>query len=409
MRHHARVTPNRDAPRRAQIKHALTRVARAPGVRASFNAFALTRLIIFSLFVLTAKLEVTQPNQPGDNRAARLSLHRTAFSHILSARASVGDCTWYMTIAAQGYERRPFSTERQANWAFFPAFPLLLRAASLATGELQLTGIVISSLCFFLALVVLHRLVTAYGFATPDADRAVFYLAAFPFSYFFSVPMTESLFLLVTVASFYAAKRERWLFAGLLGALASATRTTGVLLLPALAVLYWETYRTLRPRLNFLPLLFVPAGLLAFMWHLHALTGDAFAFKDILVMWGRRPVFFLTTLFEYLGDPMTLAVSWDFRFLSFLAVVGAGVCGFALVKWRQWSLAAYTLASVFVTLSSGLLQSQARYMMVVFPAFLALAVWGRRPRIDQIIRTTFLILLVLLTIMFAYQLDLALA
>jgi Gpi18-like mannosyltransferase len=285
----------------------------------------------------------------------------------------------------------------------------MLRAASLLTGEFNLTGIALSSLCFFFALVLLHKLAVAYGFGASDADRAVFYLAAFPFSYFFSVPMTESLFLLLTVASFYAAKREQWLVAGLCGALASATRVTGILLFPTLAVLYWETYRTLKPRWNFLPLLLAPVGLLSFMWYLHAITGNALAFKDILVTWGRKPTFFLMTLFEYLRDPLVLAVSWDFRFASFLAVVGVIICGVALVKWRKWSLAAYALASVFLTLSSGLLQSQARYMMVVFPAFLALAVWGRGARADQIIRTVFLILLVLMTIMFAYQIDIALA
>jgi hypothetical protein len=403
------VTPNRDAPRRATIKSALARASRAPGVRASLFAFALTRLIIFTLFVLTAKLDILHPDPQSDYGAARLSLHSTAFSRILVKRTDVADCSWYMGIAAQGYERRPFSTEGEANWAFFPLFPLVLRVATLVTGEAHWAGVAVSSLCFFFALVLLHRLAVAYGFGARDADRAVFYLAAFPVSYFFSIPMTESLFLLLTVGSFYAAKRERWLVAGLCGALASATRSTGVLLLPALAVLYWETYRTLRPRWNFLPLLLVPAGLLSFMWYLHAITGNAFAFKDILVVWGRKPAFFLSTLFEYLRDPLLLAVSWNFRFLGFVAVLGAIVGGVALIKWRQWSLAAYTLASVFITLSSGLLQSQARYMMVVFPAFFALAVWGQSARADQIIRTTFLILLVLMTIMFAYQLDIALA
>jgi hypothetical protein len=286
---------------------------------------------------------------------------------------------------------------------------LIFRAAWRVTGELHLTGIAISSLCFFLALVFLHKLALACDFGARDADRAIFYLAAFPVSYFFSVPMTESLFLLLTVGSFYAAKREQWLVAGLLGALASATRSTGVLLLPALALLYWETYRTLRPRWNFLPLLLIPTGLLSFMWYLHTITGNAFAFKDILVTWGRKPTFFLTTLFEYLCDPLLLAISWNFRFVNFVAVVGAMLCGVALLMWRKWSLAAYTLASIFISLSSGLLQSQARYASVLFPAFLALAVWGRKPRTDQIIRTVFLVLLVLMTILFSDDIDIALS
>jgi hypothetical protein len=57
--------------------------------------------------------------------------------------------------------------------------------------------------------------------------------------------MTESLFVLLTVASFYAAKREHWWAAGLIGLCASATRVTGVLLLPSLLVLSWQMYRSL--------------------------------------------------------------------------------------------------------------------------------------------------------------------
>jgi hypothetical protein len=402
-------SPTRGASRPASIKGALVSLALSRSVRVALFACALTRVLVFALFVLTAKLDIVRPDPQSDYGAARLSLHSTAFARIMRKRTSVADSNWYMGIAEHGYERRPFSTERSANWAFFPLYPLLLRAASRVTGELNLTGVALSTLCFFVALVLLHKLAVAYGFGVRDADRTIFYLAAFPVSYFFSLPLTESLFLLLTVASFYAAKRERWLAAGLLGALASATRSTGVLLLPALAILYWEMYRTLRPRWNFLPLLLIPTGLLSFMLFLRATTGNALAFKDILVTWGRKPTFFLFTLLEYVRDPLLLAVSWDFRLVNFLAATCAIICGIVLLRWRKWSLAAYTLASLFVTLSSGLLQSQARYAMVLFPAFLVLAVWGRNSRTDQIVRTTFLILLTLMTVLFAEYVDIALA
>jgi hypothetical protein len=263
----------------------------------------------------------------------------------------------------------------------------------------------LSALFLFGALLFLHKVVAGFGFELADANRAVFYLAACPVSYFFSLPMTESLFLLLTVGSFYAAKRERWLLAGLLGALASATRITGILLLPALILLYWQTYHTLRPRLNLLPLLLIPTGLLAFMYHLYCLTGNPLAFKDITAAWGRQPGFFLMPLLVYLGDPLQLAVPWDFRLVNFLGATAALLCGFVLLKWRSWSMAFYTLASMFVALSSGLLQSQARYALVVFPIFIVLAVVGRNPRVDLTLRTLSLIMFVLMTLMFCYRLD----
>ena len=69
------------------------------------------------------------------------------------------------------------------------------------------------------------------------AGRAVWLLAIFPTSVFFTTLYTESLFLMTSVAAFYYARRSRWALAGIWGLLASLTRVTGLLLLLPLA---WE-------------------------------------------------------------------------------------------------------------------------------------------------------------------------
>lgn len=338
-----------------------------------------------------------------------ITLQKVQLARIISKRVAVGDVNWYRELAEGGYERRAFTTEREANWAFFPLFPFLWSLAARVTGEYTFSGLALSAGCFFLALLLLHKTVLAFGWHVADANRTVFYLAAYPVSYFFSLPLTESLFLCLTVGCFYAAKREAWLTAGVLGALAAATRFAGLLLLPALVCLYWQTYRTLRPRINILPLLLIPTGLLAFMLLLYRNTGNAFAFKDIGVAWGRQPGFLLKPLLTYLADPLLLSSGWDFRLLNFLAATTTLICGLVLLKWRRWALACYTLASVCLALSSSLLQSQARYAMVVFPSLIVLSVAGRRPRVDMAIRTASLILLAILTIMFSLRLDIALS
>jgi len=95
--------------------------------------------------------------------------------------------------------------------------------------------------------------------------------------------------------------------------------------------------------------------------------------------------------------------------LNFLAVSIALVCGVVLLKRRHFALAAYTILAVLVALSSTLLQSQARYTMVVFPVYMALATWGRRAQVDQVIRTIFLVLFALLTAMFAAHFTLVIS
>ncbi len=403
-------TPPHAQPAKLRFLSMLRAVRRDPGVRAATFSFALTRSLVLLLFILTAQTQIIEPDDPTFNaRETYISLRRIPFARTIRERVGVGVRNWYMGIARDGYERLPFTTEQQYNWAFFPLFPLTLRLAAQLTGEFSVTGLMLSHLFWFGALILLYKLVIEFGFEPPDARRAVFYLAACPVSYFFSLPVTESLFLLLTVGCFYAATREGWWLAGLLGALASATRITGVLLLPALILLYWQTYHTFRPRLNMLPLLLIPSGLLAFMCFLYRITGNPLAFKDITVAWGRRPGFFLWPLWAYLRDPLSLAVPWDFRLINFTAAATALVCGLILLKGRRWPLAFYTLASSFVALTSGLLQSQARYALVMFPAFIVLAVAGRNARFDQTWRTASLILLVLMTLMYCYRLDVALS
>ena len=376
--------------------------SRDESVRAATFAFVLTRSLVLFLFILTAQIEIVNP----ELGATVITLHKIQLSRIINKRVAVGDINWYREIANLGYTRQPFTTEKQVNWAFFPVFPLVWNLASHLTGEYPFSGMGISAIFFFGALILLHKTVLEFGWNVTDANRTVFYLAAFPVSYFFSLPLTESLFLLLTVGCFYAAKREAWLIAGTIGALASATRITGVLLLPALALIYWQTYRTLWPRLNFLPLLLIPTGLLTFMLFLYRITGYPFAF--IGYAWNRKPAFFLKPLLSYLADPLLLATSWDFRILNFLAATTALICGLMLLKWRRWPLAFYTLACTIVSLSSNLLQAQARYAMVVFPVFIVLGVAGRNQRVDTVIRTTSLILLVVITIMFCLKMNIAL-
>lgn len=399
------------------VSETIRRVIRDRSVRAALFTFTLSRTTVLVIFVLVGLMK-TGPSWFPAHFDAYISLDKAPVARVLRERVLTADVNWYVGIAEHGYEQRPFNNDVPRNWAFFPLFPLLLHLASFVTGEFVITGMVLSHLCFLLALFMLHRVSLLFGLDADDADRCVFYLAVFPTSYFFSLPLPESLFLMLTVGSFYFAKREKWWLCGLCGLLASATRTSGVLLLPALALLYWEMYRpikigkmgTLRTlRKDSLALLLIPGGLLAFMVYLHVITGNAFAFKGAMAAWGRKPGFFISPLYEYLHHPTEIAAQWDFRLLNFLAVVIGLVCGVVLLKRRQFPLAVFALLSLLVALSSALLQSQARYTMVVFPIYMTLAIWGRRPKFDQLIRAVFLLLFGLMTALFAAHFTLALS
>jgi hypothetical protein len=388
------------------------RILLQPCVRSALFAFTLTRAIVFFILILATNLSFDEPVRdfgPGVQEP-RISLAHADVAQKLGRAILYADALWYTNIARDGYERQSLDTSTQHTWAFFPLYPLLLRAASRITGEYALTGSLLSNLFLLAALILLHRTVRAFGYDEGCADRTIFYMAAFPTSYFFSLPVTESLFLLLTVGCFLAARRRRWWLMGTLGALATATRPTGIFIFPALLILYWQTYRGERWwRRELLAMLLVPLGIFAFMFYLHDITGEALAFLKVQAAWGHHPGFFLRPLFDYAMNPLEVSVRWDFRLLNFAAAVTALGCGLWLLKRREWALALYTLICIIVPLSSMLLQSISRYFLTIFPAFIILALAGRRPFLDQTIRAILLVLLGIMTALFALHFSTALS
>lgn len=389
----------------------LDRVSHSQSLRATLFAFTLTRLIVFTIFILGTHVRVVEPNRIFGVEAEEVQVTLAGSSVLDKIRplAMRGDGGWYLHIAHRGYEKLPFESSLPHNWAFFPLFPLLWRAAAALTGGFALTGILLANILFFLALFVLHRTALAFGLESAAADRALLYTATFPTSYFFSLPVAESLFLLLTAGTFLAAKRNRWFLAAILAALAAATRFSGLLLLPVLWVLQWQADGSPKPSAKTLTLAIVPLGLLGFMAYLYSITGNALAFAAIEPAWGRRPQFFLLTLFEYLSQPLELSYKWNFKAFNFVVAMIAFICGAVLLKRKQWALGLFTLACIILPLSSGTLQSIPRYMMVVFPIFLVLGEAGRSILVDKIILAVSLSLLAIMTLLCTIIVTLALS
>jgi hypothetical protein len=380
----------------------LARLTQDRGIREAFFVFVLTRSLIFLVLVCVSHLIVYSFPETFSHDAV-ISLKGAQVARKLRQKMWQADAAHYMGIAQDGYQRIPFDVtdRRSQEFAFFPLHPLLLWTLRHLTKDPVLWGAALSNLFFFLALILLYKLTLTFGYDESVARRTLFYLAAFPVSYFFSAPFTESLFVLLTVASFYAARREQWWAAGMFGLFASATRLTGVLLLPALLVLSWQMYRSL-PIRKVLWLLLVPCGLFSYMFYTWWLSGDALAFKHASEAWGRKPtVFFIGPVIRYLMNPHNVAESWNLHLLNAACVLLCFVCIYILVRRREWAFALYTLMSIILPLSSGVMQSFERYTMGFFPVFIALGIAVQSEKLDQTIRFVFVFLLGIMTTLFA--------
>jgi hypothetical protein len=164
---------------------------------------------------------------------------------VLAAPVARWDAAWYLVIAHYGY-RPQFGAFTAPRDAFFPLYPLGLRALSDIGLAPVIAGVAFSIGAFMVALYGLHRLTTleVARLSRPSLDsrrvaRLAVLLTAFaPMAFYFSAIYSESLYLALSVSLFLCARRGRWASAAMLGALAAATRSTGVVLLLPLLLLY---------------------------------------------------------------------------------------------------------------------------------------------------------------------------
>jgi hypothetical protein len=211
------------------------------------------------------------------------------------------DCKWYVHTAEYGYDREPnlYPYVDFANWAFFPLYPLLARLAMALTGLSGFWGATLVSVLCFTAFAVLS---TEYRrLSRPGSDKVVWLglLLVYPYSLYFFMAYTESLYLLISVLLLLAVQRRADIEASVATALLTVTRPTGLLVIPYLAAAALWRSRALfgrgpdaeARRRGFADLLFplavMPLGLACYMAYLYWLTGDALAFQHVQAAWGR--------------------------------------------------------------------------------------------------------------------------
>jgi len=369
-------------------------------------AFALSRAIIFAVWFAVLQYPTPSAETEPNWWEPKLVLTAPGFGDSLGGLVRFYDASWYATIAEHGYDAGPFDARAQHNWAFFPLQPLLWRVASAATGEFALTGIALANLSFLIALVVVHRTTLALAFAPPTADRTVLALALFPASYFFALPWTESLFLLLSASCFLAALRERWWLAGILAALASITRMNGLFLLAALAVLLWQA-RDRTPRIAWLALVLAPLAFLGFAAHLYAVTGDALAFVHIQGAFA-RPAHPTREAIEWAIRRWDWVIEgWNFRWLNGAAMLAGAVAAIWFAWQRRLACAVFLALGLAAPLGTATVMSGARYAIGLFPFAIALGAWTRNRYVELALWTASAALLALMSACYALGINFA--
>jgi hypothetical protein len=188
------------------------------------------------------------------------------------------DARHYVYLATHGY-----GTVGDARnlIAFFPLYPALISAVSSLGFPARTAALLISNVAGVVAAILLYEIARADGHEKA-AWRAAAFFTVFPTAYFLLVGYTEALFCALAFGSVLAARHKRWLWAGLLGGLASTARLTGLALLPFLVVELLAARRALRSLWQLVvPPLLVGLGFITYLLTNLLVLGDPLAFVSV--------------------------------------------------------------------------------------------------------------------------------
>jgi Gpi18-like mannosyltransferase len=381
----------------AVLAFVLVKVAVAARFNRTVRDVALTFITTRLPLVMIAEIAAVVIGQ-------RPGIHYAASTNPLFAVWGRWDAEHYLTIATEGYS----GTEP----AFFPLYPFLIRYVGMFTGSHLVAGLLISNAASFLGLLYLYKLIE-HEYNRHVAQRATFYIAIFPTAIFFSAVYSESLFLFLTVASFYYMRERRWITAGVFGFFAALTRSEGILL-AAPFVIEWvaaaiegkaEFFRywvgnLVQPLIG---ILLVPLGLACYMAYLWVLRGDPLLFSHVQVHWGRELawpwVSVVNSFHKILHSHAQQTVSTQIQELAFtFLMVAMLVVGFRRLRL---SYSVYMALSILVPMSTASLMSMPRFALVLFPMFALFGLWGARPAFNNAYVAFSLPLLGLFTVLFA--------
>lgn len=366
---------------------------RSRSVTLPLAAFAASRLLVMA----AGAVGVLALNKH-DGHSAATALHVLGpVGNLLAGSVDRFDATYYLRIAAHGY-----GAPGAHMLAFFPLYPLLIRLLTPVLGAAVIAGAAVSAASLLAALIAIHRL-TERELGSRAADVTTLLLCFAPLSFFFTAVYTESLFLALSVGAFAAARSGRWRLACGLGALATLSRPTGVLLIVPLVLIRARQAPHGRRDPSLLAALSLPGALVAYMAAMALRGYPPLALLTVQSHWGRvmiGPLGTLAAALWHAGRGIArlaagqipvyhpeLAGPFPPPVQSIVLIVTLALaCAAAVACIRRLPAAygAYAVLAILLCISSAgneqPLWSFDRFALTIFPLWMAAGAWlaGRR-------------------------------
>jgi len=288
------------------------------------------------------------------------------------------DSEHYLEMARNGYTE-PYL------FAFFPLYPLVMRLFSIVIPSYQIAGMLVSNICAFLSVVVLHEL-------TKDKKNSwnILCLIFSPILAYTSMVYTESMFMLLTLLGYYLYKKDKCNLAAIVVGLSILTRNSGIILWGAIGLeMLWRCFiekdKTMKFGKIFLFGVISLAIGMIYPVYLYSETGNFLKFATVQTeYWGRvtgSPLGNLISDLKVIGRGGGVVVANIFIFLeNWISFILTFVLGINLFKKDKVasiyiivSLIAFTVTyrdiDYWATLAS---ISLFRYVLNLFPIYLYL-------------------------------------
>jgi len=287
------------------------------------------------------------------------------------------DGIMYVRIATQGYSM----TEQ----AYFPLYPLLIRAVNQIIHNPIVAGVTISIVASIIGLVLFTKYLPQVA-KTENIKWILIALLCYPVSYYFGVMYTESLFFALFVGTLYSLSQRRYVLAFILGYLIALTRVQGVFVLIPIVITtigmmishkqWWK---------NAIVALGPLLGLGTYLMYLWATIGDPLYFVHAQESFGAhrssKLILLPQVIYRYFRIFMTADMNFqyyvallEFAFMM-LAIILLTYDLYNIVKrkvigWERLGINLFSWANILVPAMTGTLTAMPRYTLMSISIFL---------------------------------------
>lgn len=319
----------------------------------------------------------------------------------------------YLDIAKNGYN---YNFNNLGNFGWFPIYPLLIKVFSFIGYDLA--AFLIPNI-FSIGVITLLYLLFKQEFSDKITKKAILYFAIFPTAYFLSVMYSESIFLFFVLLTFYFARRDQWLYAGIAGFLASLTRLPGIVLFLPVMYLYAQKhdFDLKKAKHDLLFVFLIPLGLAVFLGYMFMITGDPFNPFHGLALNQKQFTSPWTTLVTGEDGLWTIINQSNcgslvaradcvYHAFNFTIAIIFTTLGLLSLKYLKRDYSIYFLATMAIVLFSNTLQGVSRFVLVIFPAFALIPILEEKyPKFSLLVKAAMVLSIILLLVLTARHVN----